>query len=140
MNSPTPQAAPVAFPNAEISWNCAKAYRGEQRGQVLIVWVEENEINDLADAMACRTCVREIFHYAARDRLGEDFVWLHGEDGARQLARALLADTVGDPDVVQAHCRRFAYDVLIHLPASWTMTPQQVRDFVSANIFHLSAR
>jgi hypothetical protein len=53
------------------------------------------------------------------------FSWGYGGSGPAQLALALLADAVDDETALE-HYDEFKWDVVAELPASWTLTREEI--------------
>jgi hypothetical protein len=59
---------------------------------------------------------------------------LDDEFRAPKLALALLTDALGDADVAHALHQGFLYQVVNRLPNDWSMTLQEIREFLSVGI------
>jgi len=54
------------------------------------------------------------------------FEWTYEGDGPRQLALALLADHLGDPQRALALCEGFMRDVVAELDNAWELTSVEI--------------
>ena len=57
------------------------------------------------------------------------FEWTYEGDGPRQLARALLADYLGDGQKALALTERFMRDVVAELDNAWRLTSNEISDW-----------
>ena len=113
-----------------LSWGRTYHGRREPDGSCE-VWVEEDEHQNLSDALVSQPTRRELsLHLEIRNHSPTGFEWGYGGSGPAQLALALLVDALGDVEVAEAHYQDFKREVISGLSASWTITAKQIREFV----------
>ncbi|WP_227132361.1 DUF6166 domain-containing protein [Halorubellus salinus] len=64
------------------------------------------------------------------DQPSTQFDWQDGEQGTGHLALALLAHAVDDDTARELH-HQFEQDVVAHLPASWSLTREEILAWVA---------
>ncbi|HEY3847810.1 MAG TPA: DUF6166 domain-containing protein [Acetobacteraceae bacterium] len=64
--------------------------------------------------------------YDIRRFSGMGFEWTYEGDGPRQLALALLADHLGDPQRALALTEQFMRDVVAELDNAWQLTSDEI--------------
>ena len=109
-------------------------YRGERRPDgTCEVWCEEANVTGVGDAAVSRSSRRDLpVCLEIRNHSPTGFDWGYGGSGPAQLALALLVDALGDVELAQSHYQDFKFEVVAGWGSSWSITAQQVRDFVAA--------
>lgn len=100
-----------------------KIYRGTRYGQhQLTVTVEQSTPRKPpGPQIALRHLVRHS---------PTGFQWGYGGSGPSDLARSLLADLFGEPEIHQTLYRAFTGAIIRNLGDTWTLTEEQVRGVV----------
>ena len=108
-----------------------KFYYGERDADGnCAVWVVEDHASS-PTAEADELVTRDFpLRLDLRNHSPTGFEWGYGGSGPAQLALALLADAVGD-EFAQTHYQEFKREVISAFGASWSISAQEIRRFIS---------
>jgi hypothetical protein len=108
-----------------------KTYCGRGGANGAEVWVEEAQPEDGAAAGA--TVSRSLpLHLELRDHSPTGFAWGYSASGPAQLALALAMDATGDAELALRHYQELKRRLVAGWQGEWSITAQQVREFLAA--------
>jgi hypothetical protein len=118
----------------EIRVTPDKTYRGKRRADgTCEVWCEEASITAIGDAALNSSSRRSLPDcLEIRNHSPTGFAWGYGGSGPAQLALALLVDALGDVEIAERHYQEFKFEIVAGWGASWSITAQEIRDFVAS--------
>jgi hypothetical protein len=97
------------------------------------VWCEEKGVASVGELPTGGSAGRPLpLCLNIRNHSPSGFEWGYGGSGPAQLALALLVDALGDVDLAQKHYQDFKFEVVAGWGRSWTITAEEIREFVAA--------
>jgi hypothetical protein len=108
-----------------------KTYHGRSGAEGAEVWVEEALPKDGAASGA--TVSRSLpLYLELRDHSPTGFAWGYSGSGPAQLALALAMDASGDAELALRHYQDLKRRLVAGWRGEWSITAQQIREFLAA--------
>ncbi len=120
------QTKPIEMGTASAPAGWDRSYHGERNlDRASEVWIEEGKPGRAPSRSPLP------FHLELRNHSPTGFAWGYSGSGPAQLALALLMDALGNAELALKHYQDFKWQVVADWHGRWSITAQEIREFVS---------